>query len=590
MTLLVAAAVVTPSSASALPEKERLSPAIVRLEDGHPDVNMLPAHLPVPATSTGIGPGSQLLMDRPDGSFVCTANFIWTKTTTTYPSKKNGKPDGKHPIVTKTTYLGAAGHCFLPEGKVSTHGQGADYDPGLTAVSVCVNACEFGGQGGPVFGDFLPLGPVAFARQTKRGEAFGNDFGIVEIPSTVPKSQLRPQVPVWEGPSGIEDVSLGGQVCLYGNATVFGEVFPTKARSGIGEGIDPTGHAWKAFIPSAPGDSGSALVTCGDDGSGLHGFGAAGILTHIGGTQETARIVGTTTARAAEMTEQDTGMDLRLMLEDGTEVDTPTLAPVPEPAPITPDVVHPVDVGGSYSWTAGPFTRTAPPESVFFGDDCSGVEPASEHCDYEFVRLNVPAGGASLQATVSTDDVNADFDLFVFKPDGDLLDSSLSAGTPPEVVTAVVTEAGTYTIAVDPYDASGASYAGAVELSPPPPPPAEVFDGEISMGSSYSWSGDPVLDANPGFTCADPVNAFCDDELIKVNVPTGGAMLTVDITADIAGDDFDLCVYSPSGTQTCVSETGNEHLELPVAATGIYRVGVKAFLATGTYSGSATLG
>jgi hypothetical protein len=577
-----------PSASSVAPRFER---PIIRLDEGDTaGATVLPAHAPVPATSTGIGPGSQIWIDRPDGSFICTANFIWTKTTTTKPTKPNGKPDKKKPpVTTKTLYLGAAGHCFLPAETTATHGPGADFDPALATVRVCVDTCELGGQGGPLLGTFLPLGPVAYARQTLRGVDVSNDFGIVEIPSSA-ADLVRPQMPVWQGPSSVQDVTVGGGVCLYGNAAGFGEIFLTKARAGIGGGLGGNDRYWKAYIPSFQGDSGSALVTCDPDDDGLHGRGAAGILTHIAIFPETG-IVGTTTSRAVEMTSQDAGIDLELMLEDGTEVTPPALEPLPPQQPITPnEAVHPVGVGGSYTWSAGPFDRQAPPEAIFEGEACSGTEPASEFCDYEFVDLDVPAGGAELTVTVSTEDAEADdFDLFVYDPAGDLVDSAATSGTPPEVVSAVVTQPGTYTIGVDPYGVTAASYSGLVELKPKTEEPP-VSDGEISLGGSYSWTGDPPVDANLLFTCAELVSGFCDNELIQVNVPDGGATLVVDISADVAGDDFDLCVYTPNGTQNCVSEAGDEHFELPVTLSGVHRVGVKSFLApSGGYGGVASL-
>src|SRR5437899_586448 len=69
----------------------------------------IPAALVTPAMAQNIGPGSHLIIDIPGaGTFGCTANFIWA----------GGA----------ARYLGAAGHCFLPEGATATHGSGADFD------------------------------------------------------------------------------------------------------------------------------------------------------------------------------------------------------------------------------------------------------------------------------------------------------------------------------------------------------------------------------------------------------------------------------------------------------------------------------
>src|SRR5206468_1688336 len=109
-----------------------------------------------PNAADGIGPGSYLLIDQTSGdpvdngpaTFICTANFVW-----------NGP--------NSATYLGAAGHCFLPEG---FDGYVKNPDPYVTRVRVCVKDCIFGGQLGAVYrGDFVDLGPVVYARQTLDG-------------------------------------------------------------------------------------------------------------------------------------------------------------------------------------------------------------------------------------------------------------------------------------------------------------------------------------------------------------------------------------------------------------------------------------
>ncbi len=238
------------------------------------------AGVPLPNSGDGIGPGSYLLIDKADGSFICTANFVWSGS------------DGN-------TYLGAAGHCFLPAG--------VDHEdtPGAT-VQVCVSDCFLGGQIGTLAGTYEDLGEVAFARQSADGIDIGNDFGIVKIPQAL-LGKVRHSVPVWVGPttSTPQSPTLGSLVCLYGNAAGLGEVFATKARFGIG-GVG-SADSWSATIPSAPGDSGSAVVNC----PGLTGSSPAGLLTHlaIGGT---GIIAGTTVVRAQEMA-REAGVTLTLL-------------------------------------------------------------------------------------------------------------------------------------------------------------------------------------------------------------------------------------------------------------------------------------
>jgi hypothetical protein len=248
--------------------------------------NTIPLALVTPAMASNIGPGSHLLIEIPGaGTFGCTANFVW----------QSGA----------ARYLGAAGHCFVPEGLSATHGPGADWNAAGVRVSVCVSNCSFGGQSGfVVTGNLVALGSVAYARQTAVDGDVGNDFGIVQIPSSL-AALVRPSMPVFGGPSFTEDVSLGATLCHYGNGVGVGETFLTMARVGVGGGANPT--YWFADLAAAPGDSGSAVVTCGLEGTDLRGQGAAGVLTHLGvelGVPQHGFVLGTTISRAIAMAQE----------------------------------------------------------------------------------------------------------------------------------------------------------------------------------------------------------------------------------------------------------------------------------------------
>lgn len=227
--------------------------------DGMPAVSAA-RHLPVPSATTGIGPGSLIASVVPDFETVgCTANFLW----------RSGDK----------TYLGAAGHCFMPVGKNATHGPGADYDASGVRVVVCVDACELGHWTSSLLGvgTFVELGPVVYARQHGNGSDYANDFGLVEIPAEH-LGLVRAALPVWGGPTSSLE-SFAPTVCFYGNAAAFGETFPTKARVGVGAGRHEEGY-WYASTPGFFGDSGSAVVTCTQDADGVHGRHPVGILTH----------------------------------------------------------------------------------------------------------------------------------------------------------------------------------------------------------------------------------------------------------------------------------------------------------------------
>lgn len=244
---------------------------------------VIPLQLVTPAMAQNIGPGSHLIIDIPGaGTFGCTANFVWA--------------------AGSVRFLGAAGHCFIPEGTTATHGPGADFNASAVQVSVCVSNCSFGGQTGFVLtGDMVVLGNVAYARQTAADGDIGNDFGIVTIPASL-ASLIRPSEPVFGGPTTVAQVQVGQPVCHYGNGVIVGETFLTMGRVGVGGGSNA--KYWSGDLIAAPGDSGSATLTCVADVSGLRGVGAAGILTHLGfeaDVNQHGLVFGTTTARAIEM-------------------------------------------------------------------------------------------------------------------------------------------------------------------------------------------------------------------------------------------------------------------------------------------------
>lgn len=283
------------SSAVALPVAETdptsdASRAVIDLTGTTDETTTLEAGS-VPAASTGIGPGSPLRIDiEGEGTFGCTASWVFT--------------DGADLL------LGAAGHCFLPLDIASTHDGGAPttYDRSRTRASVCVSECEFGGISAFLNGGYVDLGPLEYARQeNSEGDQVGWDFGVVEIPTAL-HDLVRTTMPVFGGPSEAVLLASGDQVCHYGNGVAVGEVFLTKARSGIGLFAEP--DAWFAGTAAAPGDSGSALQTCVTTPDGILGEGAVGTLTHI----TLLGIAGTTDARSIELAATDAGLALDLVL------------------------------------------------------------------------------------------------------------------------------------------------------------------------------------------------------------------------------------------------------------------------------------
>jgi hypothetical protein len=251
----------------------------------------IPAALVTPAMAQNIGPGSHLLITIPGaGTFGCTANFVWA--------------------AGSARYLGAAGHCFIPEGTTATHGPGADFNPSGVVVSVCVSSCSFGGETGfTLTGNLVQLGTVAYARQTAASGDIGNDFGVVAIPAAL-ASMIRPSMPVFGGPTTVDTIATGEPVCHYGNGVIVGEAFVTMARVGVGGGS--TADSWSGALAAAPGDSGSAVVTCDANANGFQGRGAAGVLTHLGVGLE-GWVFGTTITRAIAMA-SEAGLTLQVVV------------------------------------------------------------------------------------------------------------------------------------------------------------------------------------------------------------------------------------------------------------------------------------
>ncbi len=260
------------------------------------DLEAVPAAA-VPESSSGIGPGSMLFITPPGGGeAACTANFVWT--------------DGAG-----TTYLGAAGHCFL--GSSAAGGRELDEGPSLDEVEVrvCVD-CQFGGAAallGGLRGQVVELGDVVYARQrTDDGTQIGYDFGLVEIPSSEEIQNLvSPSMPTWGGPSEkTGEINGGDRILLYGNGVVTGETVATKGRVGVGTGN--ANGSWTAALPAAPGDSGAAVQIGGLGASGLSGVEAAGIATHVG-TNGTS---GTNVEKAKALADNEADLEIEVDLAD----------------------------------------------------------------------------------------------------------------------------------------------------------------------------------------------------------------------------------------------------------------------------------
>jgi len=255
---------------------------------------------PTPEMAEGLGPGTKLLISVPEEPGIvalCTANFLW--------QDKDGR-----------LYLGTAGHCLLPKGKVATHGYRADYDASKVRVRACYTLCAMGGESGFIVQGYLvDLGPVAYARQTGPGGDLGNDFGIVRIPTSL-HSAARAQVPVWGGPHGMgyfpgDLLDLDREVLHYGNGKGWGETPASRAR--VGFAVIAMGINWQAAMLASAGDSGSPVLSgkVDTDGDVLRGEDALGILTHA--LEPAGGLGGGTTIQQARGMAREAGITLTLV-------------------------------------------------------------------------------------------------------------------------------------------------------------------------------------------------------------------------------------------------------------------------------------
>ena len=266
-----------------------LSILAARMSDGLP---------PQPSDAATIGPGSPILTTIPgEGTFICTANFVY----------KSGSQ----------YYLGAAGHCFLPEGKKATHGSGADYNAAGVVTQVCVSTCWFGGELTGLLGDFRTLGSVAYARQTGPSGDIGNDFGVVAIPSSL-NSRIRPNMPMWDGPTSYNSNEGTGNVLVhYGNGIDAGTFVATKGRAGtsLSDGVF---NSWQGNLEINGGDSGSPVLPAATGGTDVtRGDAALGIVTHGLITGAVPLAWGTTIGQCILMA-QESNLSLTVVMEGAT--------------------------------------------------------------------------------------------------------------------------------------------------------------------------------------------------------------------------------------------------------------------------------
>ena len=119
-------------------------------------------------------------------------------------------------------------------------------------------------------------------------------------------------------------------------------------------------------------------------------------------------------------------------------------------------------------------------------------------------------------------------------------------------------------------------------------PPAA--SGAAKVGEDYSWEGGPL--AGAGLTCGGSSLGECDRRGVRLEVPDGGADLTVVI--DPAGTPVGVEILGPDGSivgrNTYADVVGKKTVEGTVFADGVYTVAVwSEWGASPTYSGDLSL-
>ncbi|MDQ3874237.1 MAG: pre-peptidase C-terminal domain-containing protein, partial [Actinomycetota bacterium] len=150
----------------------------------------------------------------------------------------------------------------------------------------------------------------------------------------------------------------------------------------------------------------------------------------------------------------------------------------------------------SVTWDGGPFAASNPA-------GCVGA--ADPTCDHFLLQVSGLSGTANVQIAISAQEGD-DYDLFVYAPDGTLVDSSATASG-NEAVTIPRPVDGTYEVRVQPWLVT----------------PGSTYHGIAQVGK-----GDPKATIDPEEECLEPVPA-------AVGVPDVGQRVALDVLVLLDG-------------------------------------------------------
>ena len=195
-----------------------------------------------PAEEAAIRPGAETVT----GGNQCTANFIFTETTTT--------ADGTEEL--SAVYIGQAAHCASLGGATGTDGCQEESMPLGTPVEV---------EGASQAGELVYSSWIAMqeANESDENTCWYNDFALVALDSA-DWGSVNPTVPFWGGPVALttDGTDTFEDVYSYGNSSLrFGieDLKPKKGYS-LGDCCDGWTHDVYTLTPGIPGDSGSGFL------------------------------------------------------------------------------------------------------------------------------------------------------------------------------------------------------------------------------------------------------------------------------------------------------------------------------------------
>lgn len=195
-----------------------------------------------PASTAAIHPGVQMVTDGSQ----CTANFIFTKST--------------------SVYIGYAAHCAGTGMATDTNGCDAASLPLGTKVDID-GASK---QGTLVYSSWLAM--QALTTRPDANTCEYNDFALVRV-AAADVGKVNPSIPHWGGPNGLNTSGnpAGSRLYTYGNSGLRFGITELSPKMGVSLGTTGSGWSHGAYTvtPGIPGDSGSALLDASGKASGV---------------------------------------------------------------------------------------------------------------------------------------------------------------------------------------------------------------------------------------------------------------------------------------------------------------------------------